>query len=499
MTEKIRRTVVDSTEIKELLIGLITSDEVCAAILPGINLTDLPHGYSKTVVKWIKDYYDKTGKAPRKDIEKVYAKEGKGIEQAEGEIIGKLLTVLSDEYQYGWDDEKCGNTEGLILRAKEYLKKRSIETAIEKTQQLLELGKVDRAEDFITNFKPVFVGTNAPALSQSIATFGQALGEELEEPQTMISPWLIDGSISEIYGPRGIGKTWLALIIGICVSRGTGIGTKIGPWEVAHPGGTLYLDGEMGRHLMQKQLKLLKQGLTKQRMSYPFDLLTYDRFLEDRNMMLDLSKEALREEIYQYLKEHEKYNLLILDNVASLFPGLDEDKKQQWDPVNQWLLSIKALNVSTIFVHHAGKGGKQRGASGREDNINVILKLSQPMAYSSEQGAYFKIEFEKTRGIPPGRYLAPFTLRLVENGNEGVTWETKEVTSNKELIKALLLQGEKATKEIAELCGVTAGRVSQIKKELKQRGLLDRNGNCTFKGREILNMMIQDGLLEGFE
>ena len=35
---------------------------------------------------------------------------------------------------------------------------------------------------------------------------------KIARPETIISPWLTDGSLTEIYAPRGVGKTFLSLI-----------------------------------------------------------------------------------------------------------------------------------------------------------------------------------------------------------------------------------------------------------------------------------------------
>ena len=43
-----------------------------------------------------------------------------------------------------------------------------------------------------------------------------------------------------------------------------------------------------------------------------------------------------------------KIKLWVIDNLASLAAGLDENKKRDWDPVNQFLLELRFAGISTI-------------------------------------------------------------------------------------------------------------------------------------------------------
>ena len=77
--------------------------------------------------------------------------------------------------------------------------------------------------------------------------------------------------------------------------------------------------------------------------------------------------------------------LWMLDNLASLAPGIDESSKCDWDPINQWLLELRFKGISTVMLHHEGKGGDQRGTSGREDNIDYSLSLCFKGQYRIER------------------------------------------------------------------------------------------------------------------
>jgi len=114
--------------------------------------------------------------------------------------------------------------------------------------------------------------------------------------------------------------------------------------------------------------------------------------------------------------EHPEYKVMILDNLASLTFGIDENIKEDYDPINQWLISLRFRGISVIMVHHAGKGGEQRGSSAREDNIDISIELSHPVNYKPEDSAAFNIEFKKARGVY-GQGAEKFNIRLISEGD----------------------------------------------------------------------------------
>ena len=49
--------------------------------------------------------------------------------------------------------------------------------------------------------------------------------------------------------------------------------------------------------------------------------------------------------------------------------GLDNNTSA---PIQNWLLSLRSLNRSVLLIHHAGKGGQQRGTSRRESGRTLL-------------------------------------------------------------------------------------------------------------------------------
>src|ERR1700749_2516983 len=85
--------------------------------------------------------------------------------------------------------------------------------------------------------KPVL---NTPTLS--IPTAAQLMAADLPPRSDLLPPWLASDTAALVYGPPGIGKSFLALGVAWAVASG---GSFLG-WRAPRPRRVLYVDGEMG-------------------------------------------------------------------------------------------------------------------------------------------------------------------------------------------------------------------------------------------------------------
>lgn len=271
-------------------------------------------------------------------------------------------------------------------------------------------------------------------------------------------PWLPENSIVMIYGARGVGKTMLQLSLGAAL----GSGTSFLKWPIAAPTGTLYVDGEM-------PLDELKARITKLVPSEPamLQFLTSDTVYQSSQRNLVLTSESMRAELDQLLDTHPEIRVLILDNISCLFTGINEDKKQEWEPINAWLLRLRHRGLSIVLVHHAGKGGQQRGTSGREDALDTVIQLSLPADYDPKEGCHFELCFTKSRSVK-GDDVAPLDVKLEELDGR-LRWRYKLVEESRlDKVRRLKQEGVTSPTQIAEEIGISKGYASKLLHRLKE-------------------------------
>ena len=111
----------------------------------------------------------------------------------------------------------------------------------------------------------------------------------------------------------------------------------------------------------------------------------------------DLSTTEGQEKIDTLICDETK--LVILDNLSTLIRSGKESESDSWLPVQEWILRLRSRGKSVLLIHHAGKGGQQRGTSRREDVLDTVIALKKPEYYKPESGTCFEVHFEKNRSL----------------------------------------------------------------------------------------------------
>jgi hypothetical protein len=290
------------------------------------------------------------------------------------------------------------------------------------------------------------------------------LNIELPKREMLLAPFLPMQGLCLLYAKRGVGKTHVALGIAYAVATG-GIFLK---WKAPAARKVLYIDGEMPAGIMQERLK---------RISVTEDLKPPDQnFL--RLITPDLQEEALpdlstregRSGLEEWIQDRD---LIIIDNISTLFRSGIENEAESWQPVQDWALELRRKGKAVLFIHHASKAGQQRGTSKREDILDTVIMLKQPQGYCTDQGACFEVHFEKTRHFA-GEDAALFQVHLKAQDDGLWSWEIDGTAPNAELIAVAEALKEGLTiDETAQRTGLTKSQVETRKKKAKQRGLYE--------------------------
>jgi putative DNA primase/helicase len=431
-----RRKRIDLKPLQRITILAAINDDFLKSITPLLNdLSPLPNAvYLLTVIRWIVDYGNKYGRAPREYLDKIFEKyrDEVGNDEAEVRLLATFLSKLNQNYLN--NDYEDVDIKFELEKAEKLLQSYAMAKNANDIIEALNVQEVPAAIEIRKSFNlPSLKMITRPPIeiidSKTINS-DNFLTKKIGQPKVVLSPWLMDGSITMIFSPRGIGKTWLCLIIAICITRIRNSELRIGTWRVEENAGVLYIDGEMSEFYLQKRMKgLIGTSLGGENRYNPLTVLSTASVASQYRQQISITDEQWRETIYDYLAKNDQYQLLILDNLSSLAGGLDENDKKQWDPINEWMLSLRHLGVAIIFVHHAGKGGQQRGTSGREDNVDNIIKLKSGWIDGDYDPSAICIEvrFTKARNIESSE-IRPFGLKIFENRrNRGWTWESYKI------------------------------------------------------------------------
>ncbi|MCG5495639.1 AAA family ATPase [Ectothiorhodospira variabilis] len=286
------------------------------------------------------------------------------------------------------------------------------------------------------------------------------LAQKFPPRDNLLAPWLPSQGLCMVFAQRGIGKTHFALGVAYAVASG---GAFLG-WEAPEPKGVLYLDGEMPAGAMQERLAAIVAS-AEHEAAAPFDILTPDLQPEG---MPRLDSAQGQDAIESILTPEHK--LIVVDNISTL-TATRENEADGWSTTQAWALRQRSAGRSVLFIHHAGKGGAQRGTSRREDVLDTSIRLSRPQDYDPRQGACFEIHFEKARGIL-GEDVASLEATLAAGPDGSQTWVTRTVEeSTFDRVVDLLREGL-SQKEVALELEINKSNVNRHAKRAVAGGYL---------------------------
>ena len=126
---------------------------------------------------------------------------------------------------------------------------------------------------------------------------------------------------------------------------------------------------------------------------------------------------------------------------------------------------------SRVSVHHEGKNGQQRGASRREDLLDVVISLSRPSDYFEQEGARFILKFKKARGLR-GTDVDEIEAMLSTDGQglQQWAWKQAEIARDERMLE--LLQLGMSDADVAAEVGCNRSTIFRARKKLEAAGRL---------------------------
>lgn len=319
----------------------------------------------------------------------------------------------------------------------------------------------------------------------------ELLSENFPPVKRYFHPWLAEGTMNMIVGPKGGGKTTLGEAISIALTRPAGT-VPIGPWKTKEAVGVAYVDGENSPRVVQDKIRLFTANLPPP--VAPFKIFLGNHYARLEGKTINLLYPEDRTYISAALVYNPLIKVLILDNMSCLSLGRDELDKAQWDPINQWLLELKSQGITTILMAHAGKDARlgARGTSGMGDSMDCIIMLSKPKDYHPNDKCFFQVGYDKNpRVIDIDDDLSSFTFKLNKDLKGGLVWtsEVKPDDDDDMVLNCLIIDMYRSSRnqtDIAKMLNISQGKVSKRKSELIKNKFIDDYGRPEQKGLDFI-------------
>jgi putative DNA primase/helicase len=313
---------------------------------------------------------------------------------------------------------------------------------------------------------------------QSLRAFGinDFLKIDIPAREMFLSPILPERSLAMLYAPRGVGKSWLGLSIGMAVAAGQ----PLLRWSAPRPRNVLYIDGEMPLVSLQERLREISIGFGRDIPNDGFRILAADNVEGGINLSLEEGQEAIEPLLSGIY-------LLILDNLSTLLPSRSESASDAWVPIQTWLLKLRRQGKSVLLIHHAGTNGRQRGTSRREDALDTVIALRRPEDYSPEQGVRFEIHFEKLRNRVDSASAMPFEARLETldaDGQQRIRWSSSDIKPAMLMRAAELFADGLTVREVAATLRISKSEAGRLRIRALQDGLLSPAGDGDFDNQQ---------------
>lgn len=281
---------------------------------------------------------------------------------------------------------------------------------------------------------------------------------QFKEREVFLAPWLHSQDLCMIFAARGIGKTHF----GLSVAYACATGGSFVHWKAPKPRKVLYLDGELQGSVMQQRLLMHCPDVEPERGF--FRVFTPD-LLPDERTLPDISTLEGQVAVDHMIGDAE---IVFLDNISSWARTGRENEAESWSPIADWILHLRRRGIAVVLVHHAGKGGQQRGTSKREDLLDAVICLKRPADYEPSKGAVFIAEFTKGRHLKGGE-AESIEMSLGGDDNRAEwKWSTVE-DSTYDRVVALTKEGLSAGEICVEL-DVNKSTVSRHLRKAREIG-----------------------------
>ena len=226
-----------------------------------------------------------------------------------------------------------------------------------------------------------------------VLTLEEFFAQQIPDHAMLLGP-IHEQDVGFLAAWRGTGKTLFNLSVSVAIASGIDF---LG-WEAPSPRPVLYIDGEMPFPLLRAHLdtviKTFRPFAPKNQQFDPAYLRILTPDVQPDGLLPSLATKGGRQRMDDILGDAA---LVVYDNLSCLVGGNAENDVEEYWPIREYQQSIRRRGIASILVHHAGKGGDQRGHSGKQDLLDLSILLEPPAERERASGAKFKLRFDKVR------------------------------------------------------------------------------------------------------
>jgi putative DNA primase/helicase len=282
----------------------------------------------------------------------------------------------------------------------------------------------------------------------------------------ILGSWFKEGDLGFIFAPRGLGKTWLAMLL----ARRCSEGGQVADWKVHNPRRVLYVDGEMPLDAIMERDLALSSAPTES-----LYYLQHEALFHLTGQVLNLTSPTVQEALTDHCLTA-RIEVLILDNLSCLFSGIKENDADDWELVLPWLLQLRRHRIAVIFIAHSGRNGFMRGTSRREDAAFWMMQLTEAKDVGEiQKAARFVCRFVKNRNSTEEE-CPPLEWQFIKPKAETKAVVSWKKISTHQLFRQLIDDGLTRASDIAEEMGLSIGQVSKLAKKALEAGWLQKDG-----------------------
>ena len=310
-------------------------------------------------------------------------------------------------------------------------------------------------------------GVDIPdVLLHELNNYLKQTGKKSSGSPYLIEPFLRKNSWALLSGEAGVGKSYLAMAIGMAVASR---GKLFHNWRVRSRGTkVLYVtDDEMTSDLLTERRNLLGKIYRKNK-----NFLIQS--VCDLNLLTD-GMEKINSLIDKALNSGETptpVGMLILDHLLKL-SGTVGDQRDNWPRIRRWIEELNRQSITVLLLHHEYGGARMQGTTLIANDAPARISIERPSSPDMvSDHLTFDISVPKNRGGKDQRQPVTVTLVLGRQPHWSIgagqadkgAW--KSLSKEERRQQAVALRGTMTVQEVAEHFGVSK---SSIEKALQAK------------------------------